>query len=402
MRIQKYRIVIILVLLIAIMAIVALINISSGGCTYLLLTTGFACATLGLRELHFFLGSLWHRHLQLTYYLNILVSVCAVMVVLMLFEIFLQINHHKSSTNHSDSLTMPEEWKLREVTVAGAKYAKYWHGKLHVYDEVGFRRTTPFPPKQADRCRIMVVGDSLTYGTGVDANDAYPQVIETELSKQYRVEVLNLGLCGFQSEEILEVIATYAPRLQPDLIVYGMCQNDFLESGEGQRSRERRQTWPFPLPEQFKQFMVQRTLSGAFFEKSYDDVLMRLGLRADFYSNLLHNFYGYQLRFTRDVTAMNYFAMQHGFPPIVAMVLDQIPVLNGRGHKVTRVAESILKLVGMNVISTEEYYQKYTGRVMQVSRWEGHPNEEAHRIFAEYFVRTLKAHPVLQRYRNNS
>ncbi len=53
----------------------------------------------------------------------------------------------------------------------------------------------------------------------------------------------------------------------------------------------------------------------------------------------------------------------------------------------------------MDVIPTEEYYKTYDGRAMQVSPWEGHPNEEANRIFAEYFIRALKKHPVLQQYK---
>jgi hypothetical protein len=58
-----------------------------------------------------------------------------------------------------------------------------------------------------------------------------------------------------------------------------------------------------------------------------------------------------------------------------------------------------MREAGMNVISTEDYYQKYDGRVMIVSPWDSHPDEEANRIFAQYFTRALKQHPVLEKYR---
>src|SRR5437868_5120533 len=60
--------------------------------------------------------------------------------------------------------TMPDEWKMREIEVPGAAHAYSWQGVVHVVDENGFRRTTPFPPKDPNVFRVMVLGDSLTYG----------------------------------------------------------------------------------------------------------------------------------------------------------------------------------------------------------------------------------------------
>ncbi|MBD3309308.1 hypothetical protein GF339_23125 [candidate division KSB3 bacterium] len=385
--------------LLVIIILFPLIKASSGIMTYALLTIELSLVVGCLRELHRLINSLIGHNSALTGYLNLLLVVWSVMGVLLVFEGYLHLTHQASPEQAIASLTMPDEWKARPVEIEGAAGAEYWHGKLHVYNDAGMRRTTPFPPKKPDQCRIMVVGDSLTYGKGVDAADPYPQRIETGLSSTHRVEVLNLGILGVQSEDILKIIVTYAPQLRPDLILYGVCQNDFLESGEGQGARERREQWAFPLPASWKQFMIQHTLSGEFFERSYDALLMRLGLRADFYSNILQDLYTYQIRFTRDMTVMNLFAVQNGLPPIVAMVLDQAPVFEGRGHQVSRLAERIMRIVGMTVIPTEEYYRTYNGRVMKVSPWEGHPNKEAHQIFADAFVRTLQHHPVLQQYK---
>jgi hypothetical protein len=109
--------------------------------------------------------------------------------------------------------------------------------------------------------------------------------------------------------------------------------------------------------------------------------------------------YDYQIRFTRDVTLMNYFALQHGLPPVLAMVLDQNPELDGRGFQVARLAEKIMVLAHMDVISTEAYYTEYDGQKMGVSRWDGHPNRGAHRIFAHHFIQALQQHSALQSYR---
>jgi len=62
---------------------------------------------------------------------------------------------------------IPREWRRRNVDVPGSVKSYYWHGVLHVHDANGMRRTYPFPDRSEDRCRVIIVGDSLTYGYGV-------------------------------------------------------------------------------------------------------------------------------------------------------------------------------------------------------------------------------------------
>jgi len=361
--------------------------------------TGLSAAVIILlKEFHELLYRvIFHRQRPLAGYWNLLLVVCSVMLTLTAFEGILQFQARRKGEKRL--LTMPEEWKRRETTVPGAGKAYYWHGKLHVFNQYDMRRTEPFTPKHPDVARIMVLGDSLTYGKGVDVNDTYSAVMVRMLSQDFRVEVLNLGVNGYQSEQIFQQMLMFAPELQPDVIVYGVCLNDFLDAGEEENARGARRGWKIPLPESAKQFLISRTLAGEFLNKAYDDLLMRVGLRADFISNVLAGMYHYQLRFTRDVTAMNFAAVSQGFPPIVAMVLDAYPVYNGRNQQVARLAENILSLAQMDVISTEEYYKTYSGRRFAVSPWEGHPNEEAHRLFADAFVRRLREHPALQPYK---
>ncbi|GAK48806.1 hypothetical protein U14_00013 [Candidatus Moduliflexus flocculans] len=371
---------------------------TSGIALWGLLTGLSAVIVILLKELHELLNRIiFHRKRPLSGYWNLLLVVCSVMLIVMAFEGILQFQAQRNGEKRL--LTMPEEWKRRNVAIPDVGKAYYWHGALHLFNEFGMRRTEPFTSKNPEIGRVMVLGDSLTYGKGIDANDTYPSVIESMLSQDFRIEVLNLGINGYQSEQIAELLYWFAPKLQPDVIVYGVCLNDFLDAGEEENARGARRGWKIPLPESAKQFLISRTFAGEFFNKAYDDALMRVGLRVDFISNILAGMYHYQLRFTRDVTEMNFFAVSQGFPPIVAMVLDAYPVYNGRNQQVARLAEKILELAHIDVISTEEYYKTYSGRRFAVSPWEGHPNEEAHRIFAEAFARRLREHPALQPYK---
>lgn len=114
---------------------------------------------------------------------------------------------------------IPVEWQKREANVPGAKSAHYCHGILFVFDENGMRRTEAFPARKEDRCRIMVVGDSLTYGYGVSNEETYSSLLSNALSEYAPVEVLNLGISGLASEEVLDIVRRFTPEIKPDYVV---------------------------------------------------------------------------------------------------------------------------------------------------------------------------------------
>lgn len=374
---------------------------SSGIFTAILLTGILMLCILLVRMLHIQLAHLlFHRHVTGSVYMNILITITAIMIVITGGEIILTVLQHVSRPDISRQQfppTMPAEWARRTTQVDGARVAWYWHSHLHVFDQNGMRRTTPFPPKDPARCRILVVGDSLTYGYGIAEEDTYARRIEADLTIRYQIDVLNLGIPNLQSADILSVITFFTPELEPELILYGVCLNDFLNSGELEGTHAQMQKWSIPLPKAWKNFLINRTLTGAFLTKRYNDLLLSLGVRVDFFANILENFQDYQTRFAHDVAAMNAFVTDQGRPPVVALVLNQFPATTGRGSEITAIAEQAMHAAGMTVIPSAAYYQTYNGRALVVSPWEGHPSAEANQIFADAFLQKLRQHPALQR-----
>ena len=294
-------------------------------------------------------------------------------------------------------LAMPEEWKRRDVKIPGTAVSYYWHKELHEITAEGFRGTGPFPPKQDDVFRIMVIGDSLTYGYGINKKFTYPALIEEELAREYKVEVLNLGVSGQQSEDILRILKNNLTKLEPDLVIYGICHNDFLDSGIGQY--DKRDAFSLPIPVIIKDRFTSNTLVGSFMDTNYNKLLIEWGFRKDFFDDILSNFGGLQSRFERDLKNMNNFVLSNGLPSIIGMVVDQIPRDGQRGHKITHAAERAMHDAKFNVIYLDEYYKTYSGHNMMVSLWEGHPNEEANAIFAEYFLKAISSSGLMEKYR---
>ncbi len=294
-----------------------------------------------------------------------------------------------------NSLAMPPEWRRRPAQIEGAKYAYYWHNIPHVHNRNSMRLVGEFPEKKPETFRIIALGDSLTYGYGIREEDTYPRRLENDLSNSFRVEVLNLGVSGAQSEDVSRILRTQFPVLHPNLVFYGVCLNDFLPSGVGQYASNRAYTVPLP----YRQHFIDKTLTGNLLANRYDALLMRLGLRKDFLGDILSDFDGYQRRFAKDVRAMNAFVQDRGLPPMVAMVLDQYPDTKGKSYQVVLAAEKHLLAAGVRVIHAE-YIRRNDGRKdWYVSRWEGHPNEKANAVFAQEIAEVVAGLPQLQPYR---
>lgn len=340
--------------------------------------------------------------LRLRFLTNVALVAGSVMMTFVLIEAALQVStwfrKPEDRTGLLAGLTMPAEWERRPAEVEGTKHAYYWHNVLHVHNREGMRIVGDFPPKRAGTFRIIVLGDSLTYGYGIAEEDTYPRVLEKLLSEAFRVEVLNLGVSPAQSPDIYRILRRKLPDLRPELVVYGVCLNDFLPYGVDQYESNR--AYPVPLP--YKDHFIAKTLTGKLLEKQYDALLMRWGLRADFFTDILKDFDGYQTRFAKDVKAMNAFEQAHGLPPVVAMVLEQYPDTKGKGFEVALAAERHMREAGMRVIPADYIRLNDGRRDWFVSRWEGHPNEKANRAFAEQFAKVLRDLPELQPYKRGT
>ncbi|MGH9868303.1 MAG: SGNH/GDSL hydrolase family protein [Candidatus Polarisedimenticolia bacterium] len=91
---------------------------------------------------------------------------------------------------------------------------------------------TPEVPygKPAGTLRIVVLGDSSTFGWGVDPEATYARRLETLLRSRHpgqAIEVINLGVCGYSSFQGRILLAREALRYQPDVVTLSYGSNDY-------------------------------------------------------------------------------------------------------------------------------------------------------------------------------
>ncbi|MCG3199177.1 MAG: hypothetical protein HUU16_05365 [Candidatus Omnitrophica bacterium] len=100
-------------------------------------------------------------------------------------------------------------------------------------NELGFR-DGPIREKTPSTLRIMCVGDSVTFGTGVTNEQTFPNVLESRLqalaSPGTVIDVINAGVSAYNARNIRGLMETHLPSLRPDVVVYTFVENDMDDS----------------------------------------------------------------------------------------------------------------------------------------------------------------------------
>ncbi len=91
----------------------------------------------------------------------------------------------------------------------------------------GFRDRVRVPERKGDSARVVVLGDSVTVGQGVAADQVFTRVAERSLDG---VEVLNFGQTGFDIQQVVGMARDRLGDWQPDLVVYAFHTNDRVET----------------------------------------------------------------------------------------------------------------------------------------------------------------------------
>lgn len=87
---------------------------------------------------------------------------------------------------------------------------------------LGLRDDRALVPKKSGVLRVLVVGDSMTFGVGVEREQAFPAVLERALAMSLHsrpVEVVNCGCIAWGQREEIGLLESLGPKLRPDLIV---------------------------------------------------------------------------------------------------------------------------------------------------------------------------------------
>jgi lysophospholipase L1-like esterase len=90
----------------------------------------------------------------------------------------------------------------------------------------GFRNRETSYARDARR-RILCIGDSFTWGLGVESRGTFPSLLERGLSK---TEVINSGVIGWGTAQEWLWLEREGQRYSPDILILGFFVNDFWDN----------------------------------------------------------------------------------------------------------------------------------------------------------------------------
>ena len=103
-----------------------------------------------------------------------------------------------------------------------------YDGRAYRSDSYGFREDRDIPlDKRAGVARIVGIGDSWMWGSGVDNGETYLDRLSELLgSEGIPVDVVNTGVWGYNALQQVATLRWKGLAFAPDVVVIGLCGND--------------------------------------------------------------------------------------------------------------------------------------------------------------------------------
>lgn len=97
------------------------------------------------------------------------------------------------------------------------------------YNWIGLRDLNHLIEKPTDVTRVLVLGDSFTYGQGVADEDTYVRVLGRLAGP--KVEVISMAMQGWSTADELNALRYLGMAYKPDIVVVGVVSNDLEPPG---------------------------------------------------------------------------------------------------------------------------------------------------------------------------
>ncbi|MEM3127025.1 MAG: SGNH/GDSL hydrolase family protein [Candidatus Woesearchaeota archaeon] len=157
---------------------------------------------------------------------GILTSIISIIFVLLVLEISLRFFYPQSLEREEFDPVF--KWRNRPgfSGVIIAENEKDFFTKFKINKD-GFRGEEL---RENAKYKIMTIGDSFTFGKGVEDNETYSAVLEKNLNDLgYDTEVINTGVIGYYPDQYYLVVKKMAPVYKPNMIIIGFFGGNDIE-----------------------------------------------------------------------------------------------------------------------------------------------------------------------------
>ncbi len=138
--------------------------------------------------------------------------------------------------------------------------------------------------KSPGHVRILIIGDSITFGTGVPKEFTYAKFLERLLNRNgQKFEVLNGGVEGYNTVQQIAWFFHHLYKLEPDVVIVGYCLNDrgfhipeFRRKGNVAEIIFYSYNYPYVFPLPGNRFFLTHVRSYALFQSALSGLFMKI------------------------------------------------------------------------------------------------------------------------------
>lgn len=239
------------------------------------------------------------------------------------------------------------------------------------------REFSAVPPP--GRTRIMMLGDSLTLGWGVEGNETYSKVVEDMLRNSGRdVEVINTGVGNYNTEMEVAYFLERGAKLKPHYVVL----NYFINDAE-------------PTPRDHSNFLSRNSRAFVYFASRLD-MAMRMasaGEKKDwksYYAGLYEGDEGIG-RVAAAIERLATYCRQNGIKLYLANQPELRDPANYAFPQVDRLIEKIAAANQIKYIPMLPAVRELKPETLWVTQPDPHPSPVAHAAFAKELYKLFDA-----------
>lgn len=257
----------------------------------------------------------------------------------------------------------------------------------HLPQPLGTPRGRRAPSGDADQAPpvvIGVLGDSLTYGQGIERDqDLYSSVLERELrARGVAADVFNISFPGWDTrEELAELQRQFAGGGKFSLVVLGFCLNDiapFVRQPAGYQAA----VAGLGKPPAALAWLITRSFVASFLYNHW--VFLTSSTLSDAWRDTMFEGYRSPASFralAEQLEAVRKLTSSYGVPlialtfPDLGTPLDRYP-----NRDIHQRLDGLWKRLGVPHVDLLPALERHPTSALRASLMDGHPNELAHRI----------------------
>jgi lysophospholipase L1-like esterase len=232
-------------------------------------------------------------------------------------------------------------------------------------------RDDEYPVERNERRRIVFLGDSLTFGWGVEQEESFEHLLERELDRVAPTEILNFGIGNYNTSQEVRLFEVKGLRYKPDLVVLFYFINDAE-----------------PTPRRSKYAWLGHSRLMSFYWSRIKAVRARYGDAPNFYgfySDLYREDQPGWIATQRAFARLAQICVQHGIA-VRAILLPELHRL--REYPFSKEHARVMRSLTEHGIPALDLAPLFRNEEQPMSLWvsrdDAHPNSRAHALISQY------------------